>query len=773
MRPRRSVVDRVLPAETANPRPNIRLRVVGLCVVVLFSLMVVRLWYLQVLDTASYTQAVNANTIRPVEEPAPRGLILDRNDSIMVGNTVFTDVTLTRLQAQQHPEVIGQLAALLGLSPDQIQSDLNNPQYNPYKAVPILENAPLDAVAAIRENPGLYPGVVAVSDTQRNYPLGQTGIQMLGFVRQITSQQLAAGQSAGYQPGDVYGQDGLELQYQAQLRGTPGIDQMQVNAKGQVVGRLGRTPPVPGGDLVTNIDVGLQKTLQSALDTEIASLRGQIDPSTKKVAKPTGGAAVAIDPQTGAVLALVSNPTYDPTIWQGSVSQAQVAQVDLAFNRAISGFYTPGSTFKLATATAALQTGLITPSTPYDDTGLFDVPGCVVGAPGCITYRDNDSGGSGWITVQAALTVSSDTFFYNLGAEFWDSRGQYGREPIQNVAAQYGYGQVTHIDLPGEDAGSYARVDSPTVVAKEHAQDPAAYPYGNWTTGNNVQMAFGQGGTSITPLEQAVAYATFANGGTRYVPQVAAGIVDPNSKKVLKVFAPQVVGHVPLSDADRQAMVAGFTGVVQSANPLGTAYGSFDSSSYPPFASSGPFPFDKLPLAGKTGTASANGQVPTSWFVGWGPVDNPRYLIAVVIEGGGFGATAAAPVARQGFEYLVNNPEQPVRFVPPAPPVPGTVTPVACVPGPRVSATTTSAPGGGTTTTTAPSGCQTGYQPAGTVAPTTTTTTPTTPTTTTTPTVGTAPSAAPGRPAGGGPGGPGASQSALPARRHRSPPGGL
>ncbi len=432
-----------------------------------------------------------------------------------------------------------------------------------------------------------------------------------------------------------------------------------MTAQGQVVGSLGETAPKPGEDVVTNIDGGLQQTLQTALDNEVASLQGRVDPSTHTVEHPTGGAAVAIDPQTGAVLALVSNPSYNPTIWQQpNVTQAQVNQAYGAFDRAISGFYTPGSTFKLATATAALQTGLITPETPYLDTGTFNIPGCHPGAAGCAPLHDNDGESGGDISLPTALTISSDTFFYNLGAEFWDAYktdGRYGEQPIQNTANAYGYGQPTGIDLPGEDAGFYAKVDGPEIRKKEHAQYPNIYD-ANWTTGANVELAFGQGGTAITPLEQAVAYATFANGGTRYQPQIAAGIVNADGK-VVKRFAPKVVGHVPLSPADHAAMLAGFTGAVQSASPQGTAYTAFQG-----------FPFDQMSLAGKTGTASANEQVPTSWFVGWGPTQSPRYLIAVVIEKGGFGADAAAPVARAGFTYLLTHPEADVRLaVPPAP----------------------------------------------------------------------------------------------------------
>lgn len=662
MRPRRSVVDRVMAvSEPSAPRTVIRLRVLGVVVAALFSLMFIRLWYLQVLDTSAYSKTVTANQVRTVEVPAPRGLITDRNDNIIVGDQVTQDITLSRVLAQEHPAVVGQLAALLGISSAQIEADLANVQYSLYKPVPILENAPLSDVLYIGEHASMFPGVSTVADTNRTYPLGQTGVQMLGYVGQISSEQLQADSSQGYQLGDLYGQSGLENQYQAELRGRPGVDKVEVDAHGQVVGSLGETPPTAGDNLVTNIDSGLEQTLQQALDAEIASLKG----------KSTEGAAVALDPQTGAVLALVSSPTYDPTWWTNGISTAHFRQLQATGaqnNNAIQGLYTPGSTFKLATATAALQTGLISPSYTFNDTGAYTVPGCATGGSGCVTYHDNEGEVGGQINVSQALTVSSDIFFYNLGVQFWNdykANGRYGKTPIQDAAAQLGYGDVTGIDLPNET--HLARVDSPTVVAREHSQDPKDYPNGTWFTGNNLELAFGQGGTVITPLEQAVAYATFANGGTRYVPEVAAGTVNAHGK-VVRTIAPKVAGHVTYSPADYQAMLTGFEGAVQSSK--GTAN--------PAFAG---FPLSTFPLAGKTGTATTNEQQPNSWFVGWGPLPHPQYLIAVVVQGGGFGSQAAAPVARQGFDYLVAHPESPTHVAP------------ATTPAAVVTPTTTTTPG--------------------------------------------------------------------------------
>ena len=699
MRPRRSVVDRVMSvSEPSAPRTVIRLRVLGLAVLALFGLLFTRLWYLQVLNTSAYSQTVTANQVRQVEVPAPRGLILDRTDNIMVGDQVTRDITLSRVSAQQHPAVVGQLAALLGLSSAQIEADLANVQYSPYKPVPIMENAPIEDVLYIGEHASMFPGVSSVADTNRSYPMGQTGVQTLGYVGQISSGQLQAHQADGYQLGDLYGQSGLEAQYESALRGRPGIQRVEVNAHGQVVGSLGVSPPTSGYDLVTNIDAGLQQTLQQALDSEIASLHGTSH----------SGAAVALDPQTGAVLALVSSPTYDPTWWTNGISTAHFRQIQASGaqnDNATQGLYTPGSTFKLATATAALQTGLISPGYVFDDTGAYTIPGCAVGGAGCAVYHDNEGEAAGYVTVSRALTVSSDIFFYNLGVQFWQQQGRYGQTPIQEAANALGYGGATGIDIPNET--HLGRVDSPQVVQREHAQDPKDYPNGRWFTGNNLELAFGQGGTVITPLEQAVAYATFANGGTRYVPQIAAGLVDAQGK-VAKTVTPKVAGHISLSSSTYQAMLQGFEGVVNDAK--GTAYSAFQG-----------FPLSTFPLAGKTGTATTNEQQPNSWFIGWGPLPNPQYLIAVLVQGGGYGAVAAAPVVRQGFDYLVAHPEgltqlaRPVTAPAPAAgpassgPANGATGPVGSTPGTSGSGTGTRTPSSGTST-------PGGYQP--TTAPT-------------------------------------------------------
>ena len=660
MRQSRFSVEAMMEApDTTTARPGLRLRITGLIVIGLFGLLVLRLWTLQVLQAPAAAQAVAANQIRAVPVEPTRGLIVDRYANPLVNNQVVEQITLSRVTAAQHPEVVGRLATLIGETTAQVDAAIADPQYSLYKPVPVLSNAPLTDILYIREHQADFPGVSSVATTQRNYPQSeipgpaQTGYpaeQVLGYVGTINQTELSSRQSEGYQAGDPFGQAGLEYQYESELRGIPGQQQLEVNPSGQVVGTLKTTPATPGDNLVTNIDTNLQQVVDNALATQVLYVRRTPDPVGGKARPAPDGAVVVLDPQNGAVLAMASYPNYDPSVWvNGFPSNAayQAFQATGAENNyAIDGLYAPGSTFKLVTSTSALSTGLITPSTAFDDTGSYTAPNCT--GPDCTLKDDVGDKPFGDIDLTTALTVSSDAFFYAIGAEYWDARNVYGDTPIQDQAAAYGYGMATGIDLPNEDSGL---VDSLAVRTKLHAQYPKGYPNTpSWYTGDNMELAFGQGSTVVTPLQQAVAYATFANGGTRYAPEVVAAVVSPDGKMVKRI-APKVTGRITYSPAEYAAMMAGFEGVVNQPN--GTAYTAFKGLDFPGG------------LAGKTGTASVNGEEPTSWFVGFGPVADPQYVVVSVINQGGYGADASAPVVRQIFAYLAAHPET-APGIPPA-----------------------------------------------------------------------------------------------------------
>lgn len=388
--------------------------------------------------------------------------------------------------------------------------------------------------------------------------------------------------------------------------------------------------------------------MEKVLAARVNQLQGSYNSYFGRYSNDVTGAAVVENVNDGSILAMASYPTYNPSEWVGGISYANYAKLtapsarEPLLNRAISGVYTPGSTFKLATASAALQDGLIAPTTVIDDTGHFVIPNCT----GSFCSLHN-SGGEvlGPITISTAIAASDDVFFYTLGYRFYTEASRFGPTPIQNMAAAYGWGKPTGIALPGEASGM---VDSPALRKKLHRLYPKAYPYDTWYVADQLEMSFGQGLTEITPLQMANTYATFANGGTRYVPRIAEAIVN-DSGQIVKRFAPKVAGHVYLSPSVHAAILAGFEGVI--ANPLGTAYGVFRG-----------WPDSSYTLAGKTGTASVQGENPNAWFVAFGPNPHPKYVVVVVIKEGGFGDIGAAPVVRQIFQYLRTHPVRPAVY---------------------------------------------------------------------------------------------------------------
>lgn len=625
---------------------SLRLSILGVIVLGLFSIMLVRLWSLQVLQSSKYrAEAVNIST-REVPISPPRGLILARNGTVIVGDKVEAVVTLNRQVAASDQAVVVRLAAELGLTVSQINADLNNQQDSIYEPVPVEVGAPESTIVYLAEHKADFPGVTVSYVAERTYPLGDFAAQTLGYVADITGSELKQLQKFGYIASDVIGQSGLEAQYERYLHGRPGMETLQVDALGDPVGPPKIKAPVIGDNVVLNLDPGLEQYVQSALSAQMSTLRSQNLPVNS-------GAAVVMDPQNGAVLAMVSLPTYNPSWWVGGISERHYKAItspssnDPLLNRAIQGLYTPGSTFKLATATAALQEGLISPYSTISDIGGFTIPGCT--GAGC-TFVNGDGVYLGPIDVQTAITASDDVFFYTLGYRFWQARQQFGDMPIQKVAAAYGWGVPTGVDLPGAAQG---QVDSPALRSLQHRLDPKAFPYNYYGVGDNINMAFGQGETLVTPLQLADAFATFANGGTRYAPELAAGIVSPTGKLV-RAFKPRVLDHVTISPTNYQTMLAGFEGAI--TNKEGTSYYTFQG-----------YPYSKLPLAGKTGTATTSNNPnaePTGLFVAFGPATGntsaPRYVVAVVIPHAGYGASAAAPVARQIFQYLIKHPIRPL-----------------------------------------------------------------------------------------------------------------
>ena len=643
-----------LPNPLAAPdevgsRPDVRLWVVAGIFTLLFAFMGVRLAFLQLGDQGAAAATIQTNSVRTVSIPAPRGEILAREGTVLVANTVHQELVLSRDVAMSTPWIIGRVAALAHVPPAVVVNALHSNQYDAYQPVPVLADTPTSVILYLEEHRAMFPGVSVETVSARTYPAGgDLAPQTLGYLGDISTAQLAELQSKGdYSATSVVGEAGIEEYYDSYLRGQDGQQVIQVDANGDPITTVENDQPVVGDTVVLNMDAGLQSYLSNALAEDILRVRSTYDRQGHQYPKAPNAAAIVLDPNNGHVLAMASYPSYNLNVWKGGISTASLKALENSTalnNNVTSGLYTPGSTFKMITATAAMQDHLISPNQYIDDTGKFVIPHCI----GRCIFHDDEVTGLGDVNLPLALTESSDYYFYNLGYLFWTNYKSiphyaYGETPIQDVADAYGLGAPTGVDLPNE---SSSIVDSPKVRIAEHKQYPSDYPNWQWYTGDNVEMAFGQGGTVLTPIGLADAYATFANGGTRYQPEVAAGIVSP-AGKVVQLYGPKIEGKVALPAAVRNPILEGLLGVVN--NPSGTAYATFHQ-----YAN---FNLSSFPIAGKTGTASnPNQEEPNSWFVGFGPVGHPKYVVLCVIAQGGYGADAAAPVVAQTFDYLVRHP---------------------------------------------------------------------------------------------------------------------
>jgi penicillin-binding protein 2 len=608
--------------------------------VVLLSLLVTRLWALQVLASGHYQALARADSVRLVVLPPTRGLILDRSGKVVVANQTSWSVLLDPTVAgARESATLNRLARLLGTTRAKLDQRLRTSTSSPF-AIPVAENAPARALFYLAEHAERFPGISTEPTAVRSYPYGSAAAQVLGYVGPVSADELKQPAYRGVLAGDNVGQAGIEQAYDQVLRGHDGLERLEVNAQGKVVRLLSVTQPTPGENLRMTLDIGLQRQLDGHLAKQITGLQHSTDPRTGARFPAPSGAAVVLDPRDGSVLAMSSYPTYNPRIWVGGVSDATYRKLtdphqhQPLLNRAIAGLYAPGSTFKLVTATAALDDGLINQGTVVNDPGSFTIPGCV----GRCSFHNDSKEALGPLDVRRAITASDDVFFYQLGYDFWTRRGHYGPEPIQSMAQRYGLGEETGIALPGEAAG---RVDSPTVRQALHRLAPQAFPNTGWYPGDNLELAFGQGGTVVTPLQLANAYATFANGGTRYHPRLvvdAAQAGQPTTR-----FSPSVAAHVALPGSSRDPILQGLVGAVR--DPRGTATGAFQG-----------FPFGTLSVAGKTGTASAINREPAAWFACFAPASGSHYAMAVTIDQAGYGAAAAAPVARQALSYLTTHP---------------------------------------------------------------------------------------------------------------------
>lgn len=635
-----------MSGEAADTR--LRLSIVGIVVLSLFSTLFARLWYLQVMDTGEFQALATQNRVRVVYDPAPRGRILDRQGRPLVENRGYQAITVTRHEVADKPAVVGRLAALLGVSRPELERRIDDRRYSPYKPVPVAEDVPEDIVVYLREHSTEFPGVAARAVAERTYPQGSLAAHLVGYVGEINDTELAARKGEGYRLGDDIGKFGVEQSFEKDLRGEPGVTRLEVDATGKVLlPALSSRPPAQGDDVQLTIDLDVQTLAEDSLAKGLEAARSIYDRNAAKHFEAPAGAVVVMDPRDGAILAMASNPSFNPADFVNGIKpEAFAALQDPAnhfplTNRAIQGQYAPGSTFKLFTALAGLRTGVIAPNTTFLDEGSYKLRSCR--GQKCV-FRNAGGRSYGRVNLPQALTVSSDAFFYNVGANLWFNGGP-NRQAIQGAARELGLGQRTGIALAGEQKG---RIPDPDSRKKAHEQYPKAFPNGNWYAGDNVNLAIGQGDTAVTPLQLATAYAAFANGGTVVRPRVVARVLQPDGTPVRDV-PPEGLSKAVIDPTHRAAILQGLRGAI--ANPEGTGAGAFAG-----------FPLDTFPVAGKTGTAQVVGRQDTAVFVAFAPADNPQYVVSVVMEEAGFGGAVAAPVARRILGGLAGTPPGPVQL---------------------------------------------------------------------------------------------------------------
>ena len=632
---------------------RVRMSIVGVIVLALFGALFARLWYLQVAATGEYAAAAQSNSVRVVNEPPIRGRILDAKGRPLVENRIANVITMDRkLDPSKLKMVVNRLAELLTVSSADIRKKLDDPRVSPYTPVPVAVDVPFGALAYVSEHREDFPGVSAEPLAIRSYVNGSKAAHVLGYVGEINEQELTA-QSPGdhYELGDTIGKSGVELTYESDLRGVPGKDTLEVDSIGRVVRTISSRKPKPGNDIRLTLDLDVQKLAEDSLTQGILAARATQDKSFKKgyqtLAAPAGS-VVVLDATTGSVVAMASNPTYDPNTFANGIPTPLWTALNDPFghypliNRAIAGQYAPGSTFKLVTATAGLASGDITATKILNDRGSYSYPT----DPGRLFTNDNRAV-YGKVDLSKAITVSSDVYFYTIGGDLYyrQKHSIPGGDALQTTARQFGFGRVTGIGLPNEASG---RIPDAAWKQKAHTDNPAAFPYADWLPGDNIQSAVGQGDVVVTPLQLANAYAAFANGGTLHEPRLADEVLNASGKKV-RDLAPITIGQVPVPARD--SMLTGFAGVAGAKG--GTAYNVF--AGFPPGT-----------VAGKTGTAQVQDKQSTSLFVGMSPALNPKYIVLAIVEEGGYGAETSAPIVRRIMQGLNGLPLTDVQIFPPA-----------------------------------------------------------------------------------------------------------
>ncbi|MHB8621854.1 MAG: penicillin-binding protein 2 [Sulfuricaulis sp.] len=593
---------------------NARLSVVGVIVVILILSLLLRLAYLQIFAHRHYETLSQANRIKPIPIQPPRGLILDRNGVVLAQNyPVYTLVVIPE-QVDDMDSLLAELGQVVNLNEADLANFRKQLIERPrFESLVLRSHLTEEEAARLAVKRPYFNGVELEARLQRYYPLTGLGEHFLGYVGRINEQDQEQIDKATYRGVDYIGKLGLEASYEKVLLGKIGVEKVETNAHGRSLRILERIPPVAGKNLYLNVDAKLQALAEQALGNE-------------------RGAAIAIEPSTGAILAFVSTPSFDPNPFVNGIDQASYQALlnnpdKPLINRVLNGQYAPGSTIKAFLGLGALEMNGFDPDKLVLCPGQFSLP------DSRHLFRDWKRGGHGLVNLHDAVVQSCDVYFYKLAVAM-------GIDAIKKFLAPFGFGKKTGVDLFNESEGL---LPSPEWKAA-HGQ--------KWYPGDTVVTGIGQGMLLVTPLQLAAATATLANHGVPMKPELVRAIVDAKTQAAQQI-APEAYAPIPLKDKHHlDIQIQNLTDVVNTRK--GTAYGIGHNAPYL--------------IAGKTGTAQvksvAQGQFYNAkntperlrdhaLFIAFAPVGDPKVAVAVVVENGGHGGSTAAPIARKIMDYIV------------------------------------------------------------------------------------------------------------------------
>jgi len=594
-----------------------RLKAGAFFVALLAAVLLARGYYLQVAQHDYYIQRAENNRISLVPTAPNRGLILDHKDRILAENYSAYTLEVARAQTPDLEATLAEVGRLIEITPGQLRRFRRLlGESHEFETVPLKSKLTDEEVAILAANRYRLPGVEVKARLFRNYQAGPGMAHVVGFIGRINDRDLKtlreSGRERNYKGSVHIGKTGLEQSYEALLHGRTGFDQMETDASGRAVRMLSRIPPVPGKDLRLYLDLDLQAVAEHAFGDYLGGL-------------------VALDPQTGGVLAMVSKPGFDPNLfvdgidpeaWKALNESAERPMV----NRALRGIYPPGSTIKPLMALAGLELGVRRPGDSIVDPGYFMLPNSRH------QYRDWKRGGHGVVDLRKSIAQSCDTYYYRLAVDM-------GIDRMHDYLAQFGFGEKSGIDLEGESSG--------LLPSRDWKQRRWKKP---WYVGETVIAGIGQGYHLTTPLQLATATAMLANGGKRIEPRLVEAIRDPFSH-AWQVLPPTVRGQVKIDPANLAVVRQGMLDVMR---PGGTAAAAAAGAAYA--------------IAGKTGTAQVVGikqgarydesrlarhHRDHALFIAYAPADDPKIAIAVLVENGGHGGGTAAPIARAVMDYYL------------------------------------------------------------------------------------------------------------------------